>query len=1576
VDYLMALHRHRVTQATRQRAVDFNAAMELIWHRIAINGPPGRPIQETPLGDFIRRQLSALVFSVLEQPAFSRQHLDAVCTVATEMGIYEEYRTWMMHSLAAHAERLAIPLLDSRYPALAQVIQTVQQHPSPQFAPAPPAPHTPVRCGGEHPRLETILEAPALEIYTAQEQEEEEEDEPAELYFMDFPDSESEESEEEDTAKEDTDEGSESDNDEPPSLLSSSEDYDSEDDECSPAVCEIYAQARAAPRRQTHVPNAVDPSQVPTGLPEAHPARTYMEPQELPDDETCDFPDDDALGDHTHTTLAALVDQNNLSTEEQEKLVSLLEENREVFCFHPSQLGTCTVGSGHIIDTGDATPIKQTYYKMPYKKQQELETHVQKWRELGIIRPSSSPWSSPMHLVPKKGGETRAVIDYRKLNTATRKDAFPLPRIDDILYNLGSAQYFSVVDLFSGYLQIAMAGLEGPDPHDSIAKTAFCCQSGLYEFTKMPFGLTNAPSAFMRTITQVLKPFIGKFLFVFMDDVIIFSTDFESHCRQLQLVFQALREANLKLSSTKCSFATSHCTFLGFSVSAAGLGCDSRLIEAIALRTEPYKARNPKKAVMSFLGLCGFYRRFVKGYAAIAEPLTRLTGKNQPFVWGPEQQHAFDTLKAKLMAYPLLRRPDFEKPFIVHTDASLKAVGAVLTQRDEEGREYAVAYHSSKLSPTQRNWAVTHLECYAVVNAVCDAFKNILLGNEFSIVSDHTALKWLMTSPNLQGKLARWSLRLQEFLPFTIEYRKGTQHLAADAMSRDPRHENNPKEDALVEHIPLLEIYDPDLDSLLTMEDPSSTTPSNQVDPPAAAPQHEDLTTSASESDLETGTEASSETCTPIRISIEGNIGCGKSTVLAGLQELQTQPYWEQWQMMPEPVSDWSALLGPFYSGTPGSTHRHAAATVLQVGVLNSYALRTPDPVVAPMVIMERSPWSSLAVFLPVQRLPPPMENVVSQAAHHMHASLDNALPTALIYLRMEPEVCLARAQRRQRPGEAGVTLEYLQTLHQQYDQAVTRFPGAKVVIQGHGSRAAVLNAVKAAIELLHAQHDRTRPPPAGRLVPHPTATTPFAVHECAILQRLCPGQLLTTMDPYYLRLFPDQLLTLRDNDSVADNPDTHPQGTPEDSPTTSGPPTEKTSTPDKTPTALFDYLPTAPHLLYDRVTEVPVLFQAGPGIFKYSPVFEAEHQRRFGRPVTTLDRVDNHDAVELYAALRPWVANAPQSQIALAVVPRKALPALQVWQVHSNGTESVFVDPTVYALVKVDERRNTYPYHSQDPEGDTPFSWENGFRNEAYTMDSWIRQVRLRPVIPCGVTLHNPVPTTLVHGTVTPLTQEHSSDLDTLAVRLASCLPYAEETAPPSPTSDQVNMLDQHSRPPKRKSARNALKRMHNWTHAQRQEVTEHDDIPEDLPCQICGSPYDESLMILCDRCDRGYHTYCMELKSIPDGSWICPSCARPRSRVAPTLSSHSSSPMLDSPSDWKGDASNSDPMDPPSRSTAAAAAAAGTSRHAVLDLRNPLKEDSEGGSQHTEDSKGPPGPILEIWEDAAVMQYLQTQQ
>jgi deoxyadenosine/deoxycytidine kinase len=665
---------------------------------------------------------------------------------------------------------------------------------------------------------------------------------------------------------------------------------------------------------------------------------------------------------------------------------------------------------------------------------------------------------------------------------------------------------------------------------------------------------------------------------------------------------------------------------LGFVVDENGLSPDPRLVEAIAHRREPQNT----KAVSSFLGLTGYYRRFVQDYAKIAEPLTRLLAKTVRFSWGAEQQLAFDTLKERLITYPILRRPDLDRPFIVHTDASSKAVGAILAQQDETGREHVVAYHSKKLTATQRNWPISQLECYAVVNAVCDHWADFLLGSPFLVYTDCVALRWLMSSPQLQGKLARWSLRLQEFLPFEIQYRKGVLHRAPDALTRYASYDEPEPPTETTGTAPL------DLpEEILTTQE----APAGPAVTPRTAGLSGDTTTPGSVNSHSAFVNSVEEAIkSAVRICVEGNIGCGKSSVMEALQEKQiADPTWQEFTIIPEPVHKWHHLLGPLYAAPPRTMERHSIAAMLQIAVLNAYALRVPSPLFAPTVLTERSTWSSLSVFLPVQALPPSLEQVVKQTAHHMYPNVDNALPTAIIYLKADPETCIQRIQQRQRPGENMLSLEYITRLHQQYEQEVTAFPGPVITIDANKSKEAVAAAVKCAVELLTGAGATTSPKPA----PHHTqrvASPPFLVEDFPSLTRLFSGQLLTTCDPYLLRLFPEQLLTLEEA----------PAQPVAESSLTSATPEAVTATRSHhtVPYEPYAFEPTPMGILFDGDYEVLALFQNGPGKFCYSPQFCAEYLRRHHSAVDTGHRVNNTKALQLYAELGPWLSNGPDANI------------------------------------------------------------------------------------------------------------------------------------------------------------------------------------------------------------------------------------------------------------------------------------------------------------------------------------------
>lgn len=1334
-----------------------------------------------------------------------------------------------------------------------------------------------------------------------------------------------------------------------PELVTNSEDDDSDDEAPFMPLPRPHHRPFTSPLPEFQV-LAEHPS--PLAEPDISPAET--------------FPDDDAWADNRDLSLASMIDRTHLTDEQFQEALQLLEDNMDVFCFHPSELGTCNVGS-HTIDTGDAAPIKKAYYRMPFKKYEQLRGHVDRLLEQGIIRPSNSPWAAPMHLVPKKGGDTREVGDFRALNSCTKPDAFPIPRIDDILYNIGPANMYSVVDCFSGYLQIKLDGAPD-DPNDpstspSVERSAFSVPWGHYEYLRMPFGLQGAPATYMRIQQQVFDGLVGKKAFVFFDDTITYSTGFADHKQNLIEIFDRLRKANLKLNPVKCQFFKDHVTFLGFVIDEKGLSPDPRLIEAIAHRREPHNA----KAVASFLGLTGYYRRFVKDYSKIAAPLTALLSTKVKFEWGPEQQRAFETLKDKLTSYPTLRRPDFTKPFILHTDASSQTIGAILAQKDEDGKEHPVAYHSKKLTPAERNWPITHLECFAVVNAVCDHFADFLLGHPFTVYTDCAALQWLLTSQKLQGKLARWSLRLQEFQPFDIKYRKGSEHQAADAMTRhaDLHSDDDAEPDPPAE---ILTLQEPPPAPLAAP--PGIRLPADLVEAPAtpgSAQSHRSLSPESLDDALRSA----------VRICIEGNIGCGKSSVVEALSAAQrTNPDWENYTIIPEPVHEWHHLLAPLYAAPQQSAARHSIAALLQVAVLNAYALRVPSPVSAPNVITERSSWSSLAVFLPAQNLPPSFEHVVSQTAHHLYPNLDNALPTAIIYLKTDPNTCMERIQQRQRHGENMLTLEYITKLHEQYEQEIALFPGPVITIDATKSKEAVAAAVKSAVDLLMGAGSLTPPRPYHH---RRLATAPFHVQDFPMLRRLFPDRSMTTCDPYLLHLFPEQLLVHQEAETEAAQAPSTPPSTP-------------ASTQGAVQYKQYTFEPTPTELLYDKDYEVLVLYQNGPGTFSFSPQFCEEYTRRHGTAVDQQHRIDNTKALQLYAEMGPWLSNGPGANIQIAAVPRKAISAIQVLQVHADGTEVVYVDTDLYAEHREQARWDGPQSYFQHSLEDDAFPLQHAFRNEGYTLDAWVRLVRLRPMLPCGISLQNPKPPTLIHSATPPFECEHATQHTPDRLRLTGGIPHQSEgLLLRQPTLDQINMFDNIAPKPKRNSAKKALQQIHTWTKAQVEAVTGSHEVPSDLPCELCGSPHDWKSMLICSKCDRGFHTYCIGLNAVPNTEhWFCTECSTPKRPRKTALQPPSPTPLFTNPRAPSPDAQllgneTESPTEPsnsrepsqysPTSSELQATDNLDTDADAnIPDMWQTAAEEEE--AEDKEEGETSTTPLLEIWEDEATIAYLKHNQ
>jgi hypothetical protein len=377
-----------------------------------------------------------------------------------------------------------------------------------------------------------------------------------------------------------------------------------------------------------------------------------------------------------------------------------------------------------------------------------------------------------MLLVNKKDGTKRPCIDFRKLNAVTTKDAYPMPRIDDMLDALGGKSFFSTLDLASGYWQI-------PVHADDREKTAFATDDGLFECVGLPFGLVNAPATFQRAMDSVLHEMLGKNCMAYLDDIIVFSSSWEEHRDDLHQVMDRLAKANLVVNMKKCFFARSELKYLGHLVSAQGVRMDPDKIKAVQRVQTPKTA----KQLQAFLGMVNYYRQFIRDLAKIAKPLYRLSSDKQPWHWTDLEETSFTRLKAALVEAPVLTHPDWNLPFILQTDASDVAIAAVLAQRQGD-QEKVVAFASKTLQPAERNYSATERECLAVVHWI-EFFRCYLEGKAFKVVTDHAALQWLRTNDSPNGKLQRWRLKLQGY-DFEVIHRPGSKHQNVDALTRAP----------------------------------------------------------------------------------------------------------------------------------------------------------------------------------------------------------------------------------------------------------------------------------------------------------------------------------------------------------------------------------------------------------------------------------------------------------------------------------------------------------------------------------------------------------------------------------------------------------------------------------------------------------------------------------------------------------------------------------------------------------------------------------------------------------------------
>ena len=464
-----------------------------------------------------------------------------------------------------------------------------------------------------------------------------------------------------------------------------------------------------------------------------------------------------------------------LTEDQKEAFKSLVLQYADIFFCREDHLGRSSKLC-HSIDTGSAPPIRQHVRRIPPAQRTLVKDLLDDMLHKNIIQPSQSPWASPIVLARKKDGSVRFCVDYRKMNEVTRKDAYPLPRINDTLETLSDSKIFSTLDLASGYWQVELT-------ENDRQKTAFCTTEGLYEFKVMPFGLCNAPATFQRLMDIVLTGLQWTSCLVYLDDIIVLGRTFTEHLSNLGSVFSRIRDAGLKIKPEKCSFLKEKVKYLGHIVSNEGIAADPE--KTATVKTWPTPTST--KEVQQFLGLANYYRRFIKDFAQIAKPLHKLTERTSSFLWTTECQKSFEILRHLLSSPPILSYPDFTKPFILDTDASNDGIGGVLSQLDKDGREHVVAYGSRLLTKPERNYCVTRKELLAVVTFVTH-FRTYLLGHTFTLRTDHGPLTWLYSMKEPEGQVARWLEKLQEY-NFEIVHRKGLRHINADALSRLPCHQ-------------------------------------------------------------------------------------------------------------------------------------------------------------------------------------------------------------------------------------------------------------------------------------------------------------------------------------------------------------------------------------------------------------------------------------------------------------------------------------------------------------------------------------------------------------------------------------------------------------------------------------------------------------------------------------------------------------------------------------------------------------------------------------------------------------------
>ena len=460
---------------------------------------------------------------------------------------------------------------------------------------------------------------------------------------------------------------------------------------------------------------------------------------------------------------------SHLNEESGDRISGILRDNN-IVAWSLQDLCPADVPVRHYFELTDYTPIHHRAHRLAPKHNEFVRKELDNLLDAGIIVPASSAWSFPIVIASKKDGSLRFCVDYRSLNRVMKADRWPLPRIEEIFDDLRGSTVFTTLDLFTGYWQVKMS-------ETCKEMTTFVTRYGTFQFEVMPFGLMNAPSTFQRMMDVVLKGL--EFVRVYIDDIVVFSKSMDDHISHLTDVFARLSDHNLKVKLSKCHFAQPQVKLLGHVINADGIHVDKDKIAVIKESPPP----SSKTEIRSFLGLAGYYRRFIKNFAQTSSVLHAATSEKRTFTWTSEMMASFEELKQKLTSPPVLSFPDFDQPFIVETDASNLSLGGVLAQKKEDGKIHPIQFASRTMTDAEKKYSTCEREALAVIFALKKFRVYLLSSTPFTVITDHQALRHTFQKKDIHGRLARWLDFLAEY-DFKIEYRSGKKNGAADYLSR------------------------------------------------------------------------------------------------------------------------------------------------------------------------------------------------------------------------------------------------------------------------------------------------------------------------------------------------------------------------------------------------------------------------------------------------------------------------------------------------------------------------------------------------------------------------------------------------------------------------------------------------------------------------------------------------------------------------------------------------------------------------------------------------------------------------